>query len=213
MQIHFIVLNTRSKILKRRRKLNRCLCVSSDYLMPTILMTMLATRLFGPSLGYVTNLTSIVLFFFCLSFSFPFWILFLLVYCKSVTIIHGFPISQSQKKRVAEEEAASRKKGLAMRLLPAAEQDAAIASKVKFSSKFDKNKRNKRAMINAASIFPGISGSSTSDKRRLELESKRRKISATAASNLLTGGFKPSSWSQSAPVSSRRKGSSMNVRR
>lgn len=101
---------------------------------------------------------------------------------------------RSQKKRVAEEEAASRKMGLGIRLLPASEDDAAAAQRVKFPHKFDKNRKDKRALINAASIFSGSSGSSSS-KRRMELESKRRKINASAASNLLVGGFKPSSWS------------------
>ncbi|XP_057447916.1 uncharacterized protein LOC130739599 [Lotus japonicus] len=118
---------------------------------------------------------------------------------------------RSQKKRVAEEETASRKRGLGIRLLPATEQDAATAKQVKFLTKFDKNRKDKRALINSASIFP--SSSSTSDKRRLELESKRRKISATAASSLLTGGLKPSSWSQGTIPSSRQKGASMTVRR
>ncbi|KAK4263743.1 hypothetical protein QN277_029118 [Acacia crassicarpa] len=120
---------------------------------------------------------------------------------------------RSQKKRVAEEEAASRRRGLGMRLLPSTEQDAAAAAKVKFSSKFDKNRRDKRALINAETIFSGASGSSMPNKRRMELESKRRKISAAAASNLLSGGFKPSSWSQSTTSTSRRKGASMSVRR
>ncbi|XP_028776401.1 coiled-coil domain-containing protein 130 [Neltuma alba] len=120
---------------------------------------------------------------------------------------------RSQKKRVAEEEAASRKRGLGMRLLPATEQDAATAAKVKFSGKFDKNRKDKRALINAASIFSGASGSSMSDKRRLELESKRRKISAAAASTVLSGGFKRSSWSNNTASTSRHKGASISVRR
>ncbi|KAK7343895.1 hypothetical protein VNO77_12997 [Canavalia gladiata] len=120
---------------------------------------------------------------------------------------------RTQKKRVAEEETASRKRGLGIRLLPASEQDVATAAKVKFSSKFEKNRKDKRALINAGSIFPGLSVSSTSDKRRLELESKRRKISASEASRLLVGGFKPSSMSQGSVWPSRQKGTSMNVRR
>lgn len=102
---------------------------------------------------------------------------------------------RNQKKRVAEEEAASRKMGLGIRLLPASEDDAAAARRVKFAHKFDKNRKDKRALINAGSIFSGSSGSFSS-KRRMELESKRRKINASAASNLLVGGFKPSSWSK-----------------
>ncbi|XP_058183494.1 uncharacterized protein LOC131301309 [Rhododendron vialii] len=112
---------------------------------------------------------------------------------------------RNQKKRVAEEEVASRKRGLGVRLLPASEEDAAAAASVKFSSKFERNRKEKRALIKAASIFPGSSGLSTSNAKRMELESKRRKIKATAASSLLVGGFKPSSWSQSAVSSGRQR--------
>ena len=124
---------------------------------------------------------------------------------------NAFPFSQGQKKRVAEEETASRKRGLGIRLLPATEQDAATAKQVKFLTKFDKNRKDKRALSSSASIFS--SSSSMSDKRRLELESKRRKISATAASSLLSSGFKPSSWSQGTSPSSRQKAASVTVRR
>lgn len=120
---------------------------------------------------------------------------------------------RGQKKRVAEEENASRKRGLGIRLLPATEQDAATAKKVKFSTKFDKNRKDKRALISTESIFSGASSLYMSDKRRQELESKRRKISAASASGLLAGGFKPSSWSQGAVLSSKQKGASMTVRR
>ncbi|KAL9401891.1 hypothetical protein Peur_005740 [Populus x canadensis] len=120
---------------------------------------------------------------------------------------------RSHKKRVAEEESTSRKMGLGIRLLPATEEDAVSAAHVKFSSKFDKNRKDKRALISAASIFPGSSGSSMSNKKRLELESKKRKISAAAATNLLMGGFKPSSWSQGTVSCSKRKQNSMNARR
>ncbi|KAJ4710585.1 putative Coiled-coil domain-containing protein [Melia azedarach] len=115
---------------------------------------------------------------------------------------------RSQKKRVAEEESAARKSGLGLRLLPSSGEDAATASHVKFRSKFEKNRKDKRALIKAASIFSGSSGSSgssISNKRQLELEAKRRKINAGTASNLLTGAFKPSSWSQSSFSSSRHK--------
>ncbi|XP_065880202.1 uncharacterized protein [Euphorbia lathyris] len=112
---------------------------------------------------------------------------------------------RSQKKRVAEEEASSRKLGLSIRLLPTSKEDAASAADVKFSSKFDRNLKNKRALINCTSIFPESSVASMSKKRRLDLEAKRRKISAAAASNLLTGGIKPSSWSRSSVPSMRHK--------
>ncbi|XP_042491050.1 coiled-coil domain-containing protein 130 [Macadamia integrifolia] len=101
---------------------------------------------------------------------------------------------RQQKKRVTEEERVSRKMGLGIRLLPASEEDTAAAARVKFSNKFEKNKKEKRAAINAAPIFSNSLGSS-SIKKRLELESKRRKIMAGAASNLLAGGYKPSAWS------------------
>ncbi|KAA3460731.1 coiled-coil domain-containing protein 130-like protein [Gossypium australe] len=116
---------------------------------------------------------------------------------------------RSQKKRVFEEESASRKMGLSIRLLPASEEDGATAAGVKFSSKFERNRKDKRALIKAASIFPGSSGLSSSNKKRLELESKRRKICAAAASNLLTQGFKPSSWSQDTV----KKSASFNARK
>jgi len=108
---------------------------------------------------------------------------------------------RNQKKRVAEEEATAKKMGLGIRLLPASEEDAAAAKRVKFTSKFDRNRADKRALIKAGSIFPG----SSSSTRWVELESKRRKIKAATASNLLVGGFKPSSWSQSAVSLSRPK--------
>ncbi|KAF9608773.1 hypothetical protein IFM89_011394 [Coptis chinensis] len=103
---------------------------------------------------------------------------------------------RNQTKRVAEEEAVSRRMGLGIRLLPKSEEDAATAKQVKFCSGFEKNKREKRAAIAAAPVFKNQSASSTAAKKRLELESKRRKIKAIAASNLLTAGISPSSWSQ-----------------
>lgn len=99
---------------------------------------------------------------------------------------------RTQKKRVATEEAESRSMGLGIRLLPRSKEDASAAALVKFPSKFERNRKDKRALIKASSIFPQ-SGSSSS---RLELESKRRKINAAAASHLLVGGFKPSSWAK-----------------
>lgn len=112
---------------------------------------------------------------------------------------------RGQKKRVAEEEAACRKKGLGMRLLPASKEDAEVATRVKFSSKFERNRKEKRALINSSSIFPGLASSSDSSAKKLELEAKRRKIKAAAASNLLVGGFKPSSWSTSGVSSAKPK--------
>ncbi|KAL7001256.1 hypothetical protein U1Q18_002408, partial [Sarracenia purpurea var. burkii] len=112
---------------------------------------------------------------------------------------------RNQKKRIAEEEVASRKKGLGVRLLPATVEDAATAARVKFSSKFERNRKEKRALINATSIFSGSLGSPTPGAKWVELESKRRKIKAATASNLLVGGFKPSSWSQGGVSSGRHK--------
>lgn len=110
--------------------------------------------------------------------------------------------NQGQKKRVAEEEVAARKKGLGIRLLPASEEDIKASKRVKFSSNFNKNRDEKRALIKSMSIFSESSSSSSS--RRMELEAKRRRINATSASKLLTGGFKPSSWTRNAGSSIRK---------
>ncbi|KAL2904974.1 hypothetical protein RDABS01_003684 [Bienertia sinuspersici] len=110
---------------------------------------------------------------------------------------------RSQKKRVNEEERVARKRGLNVRLLPESQEDAATASRVKFSTKFDENRKLKRALISTSSIFSKPSGSS--NDKRLDLESKRRKIKAARVSNLLAGGFKPSSWSQSAVSSCKHR--------
>jgi coiled-coil domain-containing protein 130 len=107
---------------------------------------------------------------------------------------------RGQKKRVAEEESVSKKMGLGVRLLPASKDDATAAARVKFASKFERNRADKRALIKVASIFPG-----SSSDRSVDLESKRRKIKAATVSNLLVGDFKPSSWAKSAShVSSSR---------
>lgn len=95
--------------------------------------------------------------------------------------------------------------GLGIRLLPASSEDSASAARVKFSSKFDRNRKDKRAAIKAASIFSDSPGSGAA-KKRLELELKRRKIEARAASTLLTGKFKPSSFSSSSASASGSKG-------
>ncbi|KAK1269632.1 hypothetical protein QJS04_geneDACA018515 [Acorus gramineus] len=112
---------------------------------------------------------------------------------------------RSQKKRVAQEAESAKKMGLGIRLLPASAEDTATAARIKFSSKFEKNRKDKRAAIKAASIFPDSSLSSSSGgslSRRLELESKRRKIKASSASALLVGRVKPSTWTQSSHGSS-----------
>jgi len=47
-----------------------------------------------------------------------------------------------------EEKVSSRKRGLGIRLLPAPEQDSATAKTVKFSTKFKKNRKDKKTLIN-----------------------------------------------------------------
>jgi len=127
-----------------------------------------------------------------------------------ILLSHFVLIYQRHRKRVAEEETASRKLGLGIRLLPKSEEDIKAASNVKFKSKFDKNRKDKRALIHASSIFPESSYSSS--KKRMELEAKRRKISAASASSLLRGGFKASSLSTN-PSASKPKVSSVSVRK
>ncbi|XP_065014414.1 uncharacterized protein LOC135642308 [Musa acuminata AAA Group] len=104
---------------------------------------------------------------------------------------------RNQKRRVEEEEGVSRRMGLGIRLLPPSEEDAAVTAAVRFASKFDRNRKNKRAAIMASSIFPDSSASASGSKRS-ELESKRRKIKATAASASLAGRVKPLLWQHSA---------------
>ncbi|XP_071693814.1 uncharacterized protein [Rutidosis leptorrhynchoides] len=111
---------------------------------------------------------------------------------------------RGQKKRVAEEEVSARKMGLGIRLLPASAEDTAAAKRVKFSSKFDKNRNEKRALIKSTSIFSDSYSSSSSGSKRMELEAKRRRINAATTSKLLTGGFKPSSWSTGSGSSVRK---------
>eukprot|EP00897_Mesotaenium_endlicherianum_P003309 jgi/Mesen1/3005/ME000177S02276 len=62
---------------------------------------------------------------------------------------------RAQKRRVAEEEAEARRRGLGIRLLPESQEDAAAASRVDFHPKFRTNLLNKRAAISASSIFSG----------------------------------------------------------
>ncbi|XP_042408247.1 coiled-coil domain-containing protein 130-like [Zingiber officinale] len=102
---------------------------------------------------------------------------------------------RTQKRKVVEEEETSRKMGLGIRLLPPSKEDAASAAAVRFAPKFDKNSKDKRAAIKASSIF-SESSTSTLGNKRAELEAKRRKIKATAASALLAGRDKPLSWQQ-----------------
>ncbi|MQM00657.1 hypothetical protein Taro_033384 [Colocasia esculenta] len=119
---------------------------------------------------------------------------------------------REQKKRVAREEDASRSMGLGIRLLPASEEDSSSSAKVKFSSKFERNRKDKRAAIRASSIFTGSSSSVSGDGKQ-ELESKRRKIRATAASSLLAGRVKPSSWVQNPLSLGAQNGRSIGIRK
>ncbi|KAG8058856.1 hypothetical protein GUJ93_ZPchr0002g24910 [Zizania palustris] len=108
---------------------------------------------------------------------------------------------RSQKKRVAEEKKSARKMGLGVRLLPHSAEDATAAALVKFASKFEKSRRDKRAAIKAASIFP--ESSSSASKNKLDLALKRRSIKADAASALMAGRVKASSWQSTGSGTSR----------
>ncbi|AQK46431.1 Nuclear protein-like [Zea mays] len=110
---------------------------------------------------------------------------------------------RSQKKRVAEEKKSARKIGLGVRLLPPSAEDATAAASVKFASKFEKSRRDKRAAIKAASIFPESSSSASHGKPDLVL--KRRNIKAGAATALMAGRVKPSSWQSASSTSSRTR--------
>ncbi|XP_024525374.1 coiled-coil domain-containing protein 130 [Selaginella moellendorffii] len=103
---------------------------------------------------------------------------------------------RDQKKRVALEEAHSKKLGIGIRLLPASEDDAQAAGSVRFAQKFDKNRRDKRAAIRATSIFSqsGAYGlPPAGSDQKLQLLAKRRKIQAAEAQSLLRGRIKASS--------------------
>lgn len=119
---------------------------------------------------------------------------------NSTVIVLTMSFIQGQKRKVAEEEVASRKLGLGIRLLPPSTEDGATAAKVKFASKFEKNMKDKRAAIKSSSIFAS-SITSPAGNKLSELESKRRKIKASTASALLTGRVKPSSWVQQSHTS------------
>ncbi|KAG0491909.1 hypothetical protein HPP92_004996 [Vanilla planifolia] len=100
---------------------------------------------------------------------------------------------RGQKRNVAEEELVARKMGLGIRLLPPSQEDAASAALVRFPSKFERNRKDKRAAIKASSIF-GHSSNPASGSKIMDLQSKRRKLNATATSALLASKFKPSPW-------------------
>ena len=85
--------------------------------------------------------------------------------------------------------------------MPPSAVDAAAAASVKFASKFEKSRKDKRAAIKASSIFPESSGSAS--KGKLDLALKRRNIKAGAASVLMAGRVKPSSWQSAGSGSAR----------
>ncbi|CAA6665296.1 unnamed protein product [Spirodela intermedia] len=108
---------------------------------------------------------------------------------------------RDQKKRVAQEEDASTRMGLGIRLLPRSEEDSSASARVKFP----------RAAIRSSSIFGAPSKSSPGGDQRPVLEAKRRRIQAAAASALLAGSVRPSPSSSSSrlqnarPLSIRRR--------
>lgn len=115
---------------------------------------------------------------------------------------------QEQKKRVAEETVEARKKGLGLRLLPAAKEDAEAAARVRFGvssgSGFDENRKKRRAAIRASSIFQASTSrkeatggkgrveGSDEKRRKAELLAKGKSIDAFGVSRLLTGNVKRS---------------------
>ncbi|GAQ80075.1 hypothetical protein KFL_000450310 [Klebsormidium nitens] len=113
---------------------------------------------------------------------------------------------REQKKRVAEETVEARKKGLGLRLLPAAKEDAEAAARVRYGvsnkSGFDENRRKRRAAIRASSIFQasssgkeGVSGKARVElpdekRRKADLLAKEKSIDAFGVSRLLSGNVK-----------------------
>eukprot|EP00270_Netrium_digitus_P004218 TRINITY_DN15162_c0_g2_i5.p1 TRINITY_DN15162_c0_g2~~TRINITY_DN15162_c0_g2_i5.p1 ORF type:complete len:308 (-),score=109.57 TRINITY_DN15162_c0_g2_i5:155-1078(-) len=69
---------------------------------------------------------------------------------------------RAQKKRVEEEKTEARRLGLSIRLLPPSPEDAAAAATAAFRSKFDANRREKRASICASSIFSSTPATTSS---------------------------------------------------
>lgn len=108
---------------------------------------------------------------------------------------------RAQKKRVAAEEVEAQKLGLAIRLLPPSKEDSDYAANVKFASNFGLNQRNKRAAIQATSIFSSeTSKHSTNTSRpspasalrqKLDLLAKRRRVNAAGAKEILCSNVKP----------------------
>jgi coiled-coil domain-containing protein 130 len=121
---------------------------------------------------------------------------------------HWRLILQDEKKRVAEETAEARRKGLGLRLLPASKEDAEAAARVRFGSSngsgFDENRKKRRAAIRASSIFPAVKPDKEAaaekrktdgfdeKRRKAELLAKGRSIDAFGVSRLLSGSVKRS---------------------
>ncbi|CAI7836574.1 unnamed protein product, partial [Closterium sp. NIES-53] len=96
-----------------------------------------------------------------------------------------------RKKRVAEEEAEARSKGLGIRLLPPSQADRTAAAAAPFAHRFDHNRAEKRAAIRSASIFtPSAAPSATPaaagslSHKRHKLESKQQVIVAHRCSGV-----------------------------
>ncbi|CAI7735414.1 unnamed protein product [Closterium sp. NIES-54] len=98
---------------------------------------------------------------------------------------------RERKKRVAEEEAEARSKGLGIRLLPPSQADRTAAAAAPFAHRFDHNRAEKRAAIRSASIFtPSAAPSATPaaagslSHKRHKLESKQQVIVAHRCSGV-----------------------------
>ncbi|KAL3691948.1 hypothetical protein R1sor_005599 [Riccia sorocarpa] len=127
---------------------------------------------------------------------------------------------RSQKKRVADEEADAKKRGLGIRLLPASQEDFEAASRVKFAQKFDRNRRNRRAEIKASSIFSS-SSTGLSERRKVsstavkdgkvQLLLKRRKLNVLGVRDLTIGKLRLSSKSGSEKTSGNDQKSSIRI--
>eukprot|EP00850_Spirogloea_muscicola_P021391 SM000247S08280 [mRNA] locus=s247:183967:186607:+ [translate_table: standard] len=140
---------------------------------------------------------------------------------------------RAQKRRVVEEEADARRRGLGIRLLPESPDDLQAASHAKFRTKFERNLRNKRAMIRASSIFSPTTPSSSRSKedastpsippsqtpaplserkrsadgagKQLALLAKKRQVDAAGAMYLLSGQLNPSSKSKAPSLGIRKR--------
>eukprot|EP00245_Coleochaete_scutata_P016007 TRINITY_DN732_c0_g1_i1.p1 TRINITY_DN732_c0_g1~~TRINITY_DN732_c0_g1_i1.p1 ORF type:complete len:352 (-),score=66.51 TRINITY_DN732_c0_g1_i1:229-1284(-) len=87
---------------------------------------------------------------------------------------------RARKKRVAAEVEDAKRRGLGIRLLPVVQEDIETAANVKFVRKFDVNQRNKRAAINASSIFDPQGGGTPGRGRATPGETSGRDSSTAA---------------------------------